>query len=470
MTALCRLSLGLVAVLFGATAGFGQAPPAAPAALTHPPPSAVSTAVPRTIQLIVPSGTPLHVTLIHKVRIWKVGVAVSARVLDPVYAFDRVVVPAGSEVTGQVARIVPVSKLLRTEAILNGDFTPLKNAKVEFDTLILKNGACMPLDTKVLPGIPNVIRLVTEHNGKKPGLVSQAKEAIDQRWRHAIDEVKAPGKIHRLEKMALAELPYRRQYLPAGTIFNAELARPLDFGAVKLNPKETIDVGQVPPQDSVVEARLLTTLNSATVVKGAPVRALVTKPLFSSRHKKRLLIPEGTRLEGNVVQVRAARDLHRNGQLRFVIRKMEFPSGIRHRVDASVEGLEVGRGENIALDSEGGASVTESKMRYFTTPLSMAIAATSAAGDSDHHMSTLKGASGTSDAGTNGLAGASGYRLVGLALGVGVHSRALGVALGIYGAARSIYFNFLARGRNVVLAKDTPMEIAFGPPLGPAGK
>ncbi len=470
LRALCRLSLVTGAILFGATAGLGQTHRAIPALLTHQAAAAAFPASPDTARLIVPSGTPLRVSLIRKVRIRKVGAPVEARVLEPVYAFDRVVVPAGSEVTGEIVRIVPVSKLLRTEAILNGDFTPLKTAHVAFDTLVLKNGTRMTLATEVLPGTRNIVRLITEPNGKKPNLVSQARRAIAQRWRNAIDEVKAPGKLHRLKELALSELPYRRQYLPAGTVFDAELTRPLDFGTATLNPKEMADVGQVPPQDSIVDARLLTALDSATAAKGAPVKALVTKPLFFSKNNKRLLIPEGTELEGNVVQVRAARDLHRNGRLRFVIRKMELPSGARHRVDASVEGLEVGRGQGLALDSEGGTSVTQSKARYFTTALSIGIAATTTAGESDHHMGDLNGASGTADASTNGLAGASGYRLVGLALGVGVHSRALGIALGIYGAARSIYFNFLARGRNVVLAKDTPMEIAFGPPLGPADK
>ncbi|HVB34342.1 MAG TPA: hypothetical protein VNJ52_08240 [Patescibacteria group bacterium] len=465
----CRVGLAAGAILCGATAGFAQANPPTPVLLTHPPPAAVSQSSPETIELVVPKGTPLRVSLIKKVRIRKVGDPVTARVLEPVYAFDRVAVAAGSEVTGKVVQIIPASKLVRTEAILNGDFTPLKTAKVEFDTLILKNGTHMALDTRALPGTQDVIRLVTRQNDKKPSLVDQAKQAIDQRWRNAIDQVKAPGKLHRLEQMGLNELPYHRQYLHAGTVYDAELIKPLDFGKATIAPQETAGLGQVPPQNSVVEARLLTALSSATAVKGTPVKALVTKPLFSSKKKKRLLLPEGTELEGDVVQARSARHLHRNGQLRFVIRKMELPSGPWERVDASIEGLEVGRNANLALDSEGGASVKQSKKRYLTTALAIAIAATTVAGDSDHHMGSMKQAVG-GDAGTNGLAGGSGFRLVGLVMGAGLRSRALGSVLGFYGAARSVYFHFLARGHDVVLAKDTPMEIAFGPRLGPPAK
>jgi hypothetical protein len=473
-TAFWRVCVAGCGALAMATAGFGQAKPATPVLLRRLAPSSPSPARPApalsSIDLIVPEGTPLRVSLIRKVPIRKVGDPVTARVIEPVYAFDRVVVPKGSEVTGKVIKIIPATKLVRTEAILNGNFTPLKTAKVEFDTLILKNGTRMALDTDVLPGTSNVIRLVTGRNDKKPNLVDQAKEAIDQQWRSAIDQVKQPGKLHRLKQLALSELPYHRQYLHAGTVFDAELTAPLDFGPAALRPAEVADMGQVPPQNSEVEARLLTPLNSATAVKGAAVSAVVTRPLFSAKHKERLLLPEGTRLEGDVVQVRPARRLDRTGQLRFVIRKMELPSGSWDRVDASVAGLEVGRGANLKLDSEGGASVTKSKKRFLTTALSLAVAATTVAGDSDHHLGSSPGNIAGGDAGRSGLGGASGYRLVGLALGLGVHSQILGSVLGFYGAARSVYFHFLARGRNVVLAKDTPMEITFGPRLGPASR
>jgi hypothetical protein len=453
-------------VVWGAAAGFGQNKPTLATLPARATPATDSQSTSETIELVVPKGTPLRVSLIKKVPIRKVGEPVTARVLEPVYAFDRVVVPAGSRMSGQVVRISPVSKMVRTAAILNGNFTPLKTAKVQFNTLILKDGTRMPLDTRVLPGIQNVIRLVTATNGKKPSLMQQAKRAIDQQWRSAIDQVKAPGKLHRLKQLALSELPYHHQYLQAGTVYDAQLTQPLDFGKVAIPASEAANMGGTPPENSVVEARLLTRLSSATAAKGAPVDAMVTKPLFSPKDKKEILLPEGAQLDCDVVQVRPARRLHRNGQLRFVIRKMELPSGAWDQVDASVEGLEVGRGANLKLDSEGGASVTQSKRRFLTTALSLAVAATTVVGDSDHHMGDLNG-SARGDSSTNGLAGGSGLRLVGLALGVGVHSRAFASALGFYGAARSVYFHFLARGQNVVLAQDTPMEIAFGPPLAP---
>jgi hypothetical protein len=407
------------------------------------------------IDLVVPAGTPLRVSLLEKVKIGKVGDPVVAQVTEPVYAFDHVVIPAGTKVTGKVAKIIPASKFRRTEAMLNGDFTPLKTAKVEFDALILKDGTRVPIETTVSPGIQDVIRLVTKQGApKKPGLVHEAERAIDAQWNGAIHEVKTVASLHWLKKTALSQLPYHRQYLNAGTVYEAELVHPLDCGKETIAPGALADYGDPPPPNSVVHARLLTALSSATAHKGTKVEAVMTKPLFSQ--DKHLLLPEGTRLVGEVVQVHPARDMHRNGLLRIAIRKMELPSGATAAVDASIQGLAVSRKSGIALDSEGGASVPQNKKRYLDTALSLAIASStfdSDAGRVGHQ---------NGDLGNRGVAGGSGFRLVGLILGVAVQSRALGQALGIYGAGWSVYAHFIAHGRDVILAKDTPMTIGFG--------
>ena len=58
-------------------------------------------------------------------------------------------------------------------------------------------------------------------------------------------------------------------------------------------------------------------------------------------------------------------------------------------------------------------------------------------------------------------------------MGFAVKSRAFGYTMGAYGAANSVYSNFIARGRDVVFPRDTSMEIALAkrvsaPVLGPA--
>ncbi len=415
------------------------------------------TVTPRHIKLIVPAETPLRVALLKKVPINKVGVPVAARVVEPVYAFNRVVIPAGSRVTGKVVQIIPAPKWRRAEALMSGNFTPLRSARLEFDTLALNNGKRIPIDTTVSAGIRNVIRLVAQQQKPvKPGLIHRAERTVAAQWHAGLREVKRLVSFRYLKRFAISELPYHHQYLRAGTVFDAELVHPLDCGQETLAPGALADYGNLPPANSVVRARLLTTLSSATARKGTPVVAVMTEPIFSP-HKKLLVLPEGTKLEGSVVQVHPARRLHRNGLLRIAIRKVQLPSGATALVDANIEGLDVGRSSRIALDSEGGATIPTRKRRYFNTALSMAIATSTF--DSDAGSA---GASRGGDLSNRGLAGGSGFHLVGLIIGATVTSRTLGQVLGIYGAGWSVYDHFLARGHNVVLVKNTPMMIAFG--------
>jgi hypothetical protein len=55
------------------------------------------------ILLTISVGTPLKVALDQEVRIRKIGQPVQGKVIEPVYAFDKLVVPAGSEVNGEIA-------------------------------------------------------------------------------------------------------------------------------------------------------------------------------------------------------------------------------------------------------------------------------------------------------------------------------------------------------------------------------
>src|SRR5260221_8724402 len=57
------------------------------------------------IHLIVPAGTPLRLALDEKITIRKAGQRVTATLLEPVYAFDRIVVPAGEQANRAIDRL-----------------------------------------------------------------------------------------------------------------------------------------------------------------------------------------------------------------------------------------------------------------------------------------------------------------------------------------------------------------------------
>src|SRR5215831_15462187 len=68
---------------------------------TRPPAEAPA---PQTVALTVPRGTPLQIVLDEEVRVKNPGQKVHGRIARPVYAFDKLVVPAGTEVNGRIAK------------------------------------------------------------------------------------------------------------------------------------------------------------------------------------------------------------------------------------------------------------------------------------------------------------------------------------------------------------------------------
>jgi hypothetical protein len=431
--------------------------------------SATGTEIPTAIALEVPTGTPLPVVLDQEIRIRKAGQPIRGKIAEPVYAFDKLVVPAGSEVDGSVTQIGAVPKLQRTVAALDANFSPSRDVQITFDQLILPDGRHLPLHTQVSPASQGVLQFATTADAKDPGTAknkngaaklaadkaNEKKQEISQEWDAAKKQIKAPGKIHRLKRMVIAELPVHPQYFDAGTRFNAELLGPLNFGTEEITPDKVHMVGTAPVAGSIIHALLKSPLSSATAQKGATVEAVMTEPLITNNQ---LVLPEGTTLRGSVLQARAARRLHRNGQLRIVFHQIVPPKSAEQPVEASLEGVEVKADQNLSLDSEGGAQATTPKTRYLTTGISLALAATSLTPDAD------AASSGQSFGEMGGRAanGASGFRVIGFVTGALVRSRALASAFGVYGAGMSVYSNFLSRGRDVVYPKDTAMAIGFG--------
>jgi hypothetical protein len=415
-----------------------------------------------TIPLTVPKGAAVQVVLDKEVRIQKVGQAVHGRVAEPVYAFDKLVVPVGTEVTGQITQLEGVSGGKRTLDALNAEFTPPRKVQIEFDELKLLDGRHIPIHTTVTPGSGQVIKFVTAAGGeKKKGVkdtasekADQAKEEAKRQWDNAMKQVHEPDKIHKIERYAIAQLPVHPQYLDAGTVYFAELEKPLDFGTEPLTPEIAASLNTPPPSGSSVHVRLLTGLSSATAQQGEEVEAVLSQPLFDGN---RLVLPQGSRLEGSVLQVRPARRLSRNGQLRIVFHELVLPDGIEQKVEATLAGVQASKGQDVKLDSEGGAEANSPKTRYLATGIAVALALASAHGDSDARDGDVGGNTSNRVAG-----GAGGFKLVGIAMGAFVHSQPLGMAMGAYGASMSVYSHFIARGRDLVFPKNTAMEVAIG--------
>src|SRR6266404_7880122 len=155
------------------------------------------------ILLQVPAGTALRVAVDQKVRIAAVGQVVSGKITETVYAFDQAVMPAGSEVTGKVTSIHTVPGMRKAMSYVNGNFSPYHEYELEFDSVTLPDKDRRAIVTTVSPGIAQVVHLVPGGTKKKPNAaqreIENAKTEAKAKVNDTLDEIKAPGKMHRLK-------------------------------------------------------------------------------------------------------------------------------------------------------------------------------------------------------------------------------------------------------------------------------
>jgi hypothetical protein len=173
--------------------------------------------------------------------------------------------------------------------------------------------------------------------------------------------------MSQLKSTLFGMLPYHRQAWPAGTLFNGVLQEPLAAPAPSSIEARNDHPAVSEPEAPEVSARLLTPLSSATARRGAPVEAVVTRPLFSTDHA--LLIPEGSRLFGDVVKTRPARRLHRNGKVLFVFRQIQLPAATLQSIQGYTEGVEADFDAHLALDAEGPRTPAALRHGSFFRPL-----------------------------------------------------------------------------------------------------
>jgi len=408
----------------------------------------------------VPAGVPLRVALERRVAIKRVGEPIQGRLVEPIYVFDRVALPAGSVVEGHIAEIGGVPARRRLTAILNGNFTPPRDVRAQFDALVLSDGSRLPLRTSPSRGTAHTLRIATPrkkaegHNSALTGTRDGFKE-MDQA---AIRAFTAPGKLSRLKSTLFGMLPYHRQAWPAGTLFSGVLQEPLTAAPRPVEARtDCLAVAAGEAQE--VYARLLTEISSATARRGARVEAVVTRPVFSADHG--LLIPEGSRLLGDVVAAQPARRFHRNGKVLFVFRQIKLPAGTVQGIQGYLEGVEANVDAHLALDSEGAARARSPKTRFIFPAIAIAVS-----GLSFHQDYNAQGVPDQDIAG-RAESGAVGLGWIGTLLAQ--TSRTLASGMAFTGAGFSVYSTFIARGEDVVLPANTPVKVSLRARGGEAG-
>jgi hypothetical protein len=418
------------------------------------------------VELVLCSGRSMRVALDHRVSIHHVGQPVTGTLVEPVYVYDRTVLPIGARLNGHIERIEQASRKKRTLAILAGDFSPHPHAILRFDAIVDSEGHTIPIVTAVRGGMlrakPQVARNPSKDADEKAqSRISDARDAVSAQARDALALLKDPGKKERLEQLAINQLPYHPEYLVKGMVYDVELLQPVSFGSVV--PSAPAPQGSLPAPDSVLTAKLTTTIDSAKTPRGAAIAAVLTQPVFSAQHE--LILPEGTRLAGEVTLAKSARHWRRNGQLRMLFESVQPPTETSQPLLASLYSVEAGAGAGVRVDEEGGTSIANSKTRFIAPAL--AVLAIRGSTRQEHeldddgpgqvvHMSTTQGSPGAKIVG-----GLFGFGAIGAV--ASQFSRPVAIGFSVLGAARTLYTNIVAKGREVTFSADTPIQVRLAP-------
>lgn len=415
------------------------------------------------IQLVVQAGRAMRVALDKRITVKRVGQPVTGRLVDAVYAYDRIVLPAGTIVNGHIEKIERASRGSRVRAMLGGDFTPPRRAILQFDTLVLIDGRTVPIQTSATEGTERVILRVADPSTRTTA-ASRAREKMTQEARKTAAIVTAPDKKERLKVAAIRALPYHPLLLPKGTTYSARLLSSLDFGSA--TPATRARAGAAPAPESILRAQLATAVGSAISAPGTRIEAVLTQPVFSADGA--LILPEGTRLTGEITFSKRARRFHRMGQLRFLFDTVQAPDRTAANLLASLYAVESRPGDRVRIDEEGGTA-TDSRTARFAAP---ALAALALAGamhgrldyDTDGAGPEMQ-YGGASSSAVGGLLGAG---LVGI--GVNQLGRYPTVATAALGLTRTVYSTVFAKGRDISFPLDTPIQVQLAPGPGVGNK
>jgi hypothetical protein len=426
--------------------------------------------------LAVDAGRPIHVALDERLTIKRVGQPITGTLVEPLYVYDRVVVPAGTKVRGHLARLDAPSRSAHIKTMLAGDFSPHRHLVTTFDSFVFADGREIPIRALVTGAVANARRAVAADPSSKTRagrLAAKVKERgaeamadAKRKAKDAIAGVKQPGRMGRLRDAAVRRLPYHPQFISAGTVFAADLSTPLSLpGGSALT--ERAAVGTLPAPLSILTARLVTPMSSANSPRGTAITAILTEPIFSIDH--RLILPEGTTMTGEVTFAKGARHFRHNGQLRFLFERLTIPAEASSKLLASLYSVQVSGNDHVVIDEEGGAAITNPKTRFIAPGLAILTLRGSLRHEGDADPGDVGDAGLASETrsgnpGAQSVGGFFGFGLIGAV--AGRISRPLGVAFAAVGVARTVYANIIAKGKEVSFPANTPIQLQLAP--GPA--
>lgn len=393
---------------------------------------------------VVSSGSMFRVEVTRRTRLQE-GRVIQGRLLEPMYADNNLVIPSGAVLDGKIAAVRPAARGKRLDAKFHGDFTPLREPVLHWSAVSRNDGSRYSLIAESGAGAGSTLYFRSVCGGHI-SLFRRTWSALIGRKDAAVSTVTTPNRLQRLEKFFWSQMPYRLQYVEAGTqyemVLKADLQVPAESRIARVSLYEQKPLDQLVS----VHSRLCSDLDSARAKAGDPVEAVVTQPVFDTANQ--LIIPQDSILHGTVLRAIPSGPWGRSGVLRFSFAEVSLPSGFRQNVVATPTAIESSPDTKMAMDEEGG--VAQQTNRSIVAPLVMGLLSASALGDDD-------GGLGKTAVSSNGFA------LVGRLAAIGIGSRYVGGSIGAVATGRSIYTRWLAHGKNAHFGNGTEVLLEMSP-------
>jgi hypothetical protein len=390
--------------------------------------------------LSIPAEVPLRLEITQTLTL-QTGRPFRGKLIEPIYGPNRLLLPAGTTAEGVISATPAADRGTRVNAKLDGDFTPLRVPVIRVTQLVLSSGVALPVDA--VGSMRNAATISLAAHPPQSSITGRVKAMIHQQIQQAHDMIHNPHKGDWGKQILYSQLPYHPQRVWAGSQFDAVLREPLRLPVASASAPIP-PAGGVDLTSGTMQARLTAGISSASSKKGDPVSAVLVKPFCNPQGS--LMLPAGTSLNGVVLQARPARSFARSGRLRFSFRSVGAPGApaTGQRIESGLSSIQGQKGQNVAIDEEGGTRAQPDKGR-FLAPLVLGVMA--AASNDDDGGIARQGVT------------SNGFGLPARIVTMATASRNASTGFAVFAFGKSIYRRYIARGHQVSFPANTELSI-----------